>query len=58
MRAAFAVVFSYATHREFLHEVADAGTLAFATTSTSIASQEQLWLSVDIDGDALRLTVE
>ncbi len=59
VRVAFAVVFSYATHREFVNEVADAGTLTFATTSTLLASQEQqLWLSVDIDGDALRLNVE
>ena len=59
VEATFAVIFSYALHREFLHEVADAGTLTFATTSTLLANQEQqLWLSVDIDGDALRLNVE
>jgi hypothetical protein len=42
-------------HREFLDEVADAKSLIFATTDTGSAHEEQpLWLSVDIDGDALR----
>jgi hypothetical protein len=58
VRAIFAVAFSYAVHREFLSEVADAGTLVFATTDTETAHEEYpLWLSVDIDGDALRQTI-
>ncbi len=58
VRATFAVAFSYALHRDFLKEVADAGTLVFATTDTEIAHEERpLWLSVDIDGDALRQTL-
>ncbi|NQW59215.1 hypothetical protein HQ459_00405 [bacterium] len=59
VEATFAVVFSYALHREFLYEVADVGALTFATTDTLLASQQQpLWLSVDIDGDALRRSIE
>ncbi|CAB4653600.1 MAG: hypothetical protein F2714_05820 [Actinobacteria bacterium] len=55
VQAMFAVAFSYALHREFLEEVADAGSLIFATTEVEAAHEEQpLWLSVDIDGDALR----
>lgn len=58
VQAIFAVAFSYALHRDFLKEVADAGTLVFATTDTEIAHEERpLWLSVDIDGDALRQTL-
>ena len=58
VRAIFAVAFSYAAHREFLNEVADAGTLVFATTDAETAHKEHpLWLSVDIDGDALRQTI-
>ena len=58
VQAIFAVAFSYALHREFLKEVADAGTLVFATTDTETAHEEHpLWLSVDIDGDALRQTI-
>jgi hypothetical protein len=58
VRAMFAVAFSYALHREFLEEVADAGSLIFATTNVEAAHEEQpLWLSVDIDGDALRQTM-
>jgi hypothetical protein len=54
----FAVAFSYALHREFLNEVADAGTLVFATTDAQTAHEERpLWLSVDIDGNALRQTI-
>jgi hypothetical protein len=54
----FAVAFSVALHREFLNEVADAKSLVFATTDTGSAHEEQpLWLSVDIDGDALRQTM-
>jgi hypothetical protein len=38
--------------------VADAGMLLFATTDTRRAHEEMpLWLSVDIDGDALRQAV-
>lgn len=55
VRAIFAVAFSYARHREFLKEVATVGILILATTDTEVAHEERpLWLSVDIDGDALR----
>ena len=55
VQAMFAVAFSYALHREFLNEVADAEFLIFATTDTGSAHEEHpLWLSVDIDGAALR----
>lgn len=58
VRAIFAVAFSYAVHREFLNEVADAGSLIFATTDAQTAFEERpLWLSVDIDGNALRQTL-
>jgi hypothetical protein len=54
VQAMFAVAFSFALHREFLNEVADAKSLIFATTDTGSAHEEQpLWLSVDIDGEAL-----
>jgi hypothetical protein len=59
VQATFAVAFSYELHREFLNEVADVGALVFATTDTETAHEEQpLWLSVDIDGDALRQTLQ
>jgi len=46
------------SYREFLKEVADAGTLIFATTDVGTAHEEHpLWLSVDIDGGALRQTI-
>jgi hypothetical protein len=52
------VAFSYALHREFLNEVADAGSLIFATTDAQTAHEERpLWLSVDIDGNVLRQTI-
>jgi hypothetical protein len=55
VEAMFAVAFSYSIHREFLHQVADAGTLVFATTNTETAHEERpLWLSVFIDGTGLR----
>ena len=55
VQAMFAVAFSFALHRDFLNEVSDAKSLTFATTDTGSAHEEQpLWLSVDIDGDALR----
>ena len=58
VQAMFAVAFSYALHREFLNEVADAKSLIFATTDVEAAHEEHpLWLSVDIDGDALRQTM-
>jgi hypothetical protein len=58
VRAMFAVAFIYALHREFLEEVADAGSLIFATTDVEAAHEEQpLWLSVDIDANALRQTM-
>ena len=58
VRAIFAVAFSYALHREFLNEVADAGSLIFATTDAQTAHEDRpLWLSVDIDGNALRQTI-
>ena len=58
VQAKFAVAFSYTLHAEFLNEVADAGALTFATTDVETAHEEHpLWLSVDIDGDALRQTM-
>ena len=58
VQAIFAVAFSYALHQDFLNEVADAGTLVFETTFTGTAHEEHpLWLSVDIDGNALRQTI-
>jgi len=55
VEAMFAVAFSYSLHQDFLYEVADAGTLVFATTSTETAHQERpLWLSVFIDGNDMR----
>ena len=59
VQATFAVAFSYELHREFLNEVADAGSLVFATTDTETAHEERpLWLSVNIDGAALRQTLQ
>jgi hypothetical protein len=59
VQATFAVAFSYELHRDFLNEVADAGTLVFATTDTETAHEERpLWLSVFIDGSALRQTLQ
>ena len=58
VQAMFAVAFSYSLHAEFLKEVANAGSLIFATTDGEAAHEEHpLWLSVDIDGAALRLTM-
>ena len=58
VRAVFAVTFSYAQHREFLKDVAEAGALIFATTNVKNAIEDQpLWLSVDIDGNALLETL-
>jgi len=58
VRAMFAVAFSYAQHREFLKDVAEAGALIFATTDVENARDDQpLWLSVDIDGGALLETL-
>ena len=58
VQAMFAVTFSYALHRDFLNEVADAESLIFATTDTGSAHEDRpLWLSVDIDGAALRQTM-
>ena len=58
VQAMFAVAFSYALHGDFLKEVADAGSLIFATTDVEAAHEDRpLWLSVDIDGDALRQTM-
>jgi hypothetical protein len=55
VQAMFAVAFSYSLHAEFLKDVADTGSLTFATTDLEAAHEEHpLWLSVDIDGDALR----
>ena len=59
VQAMFVVAFSYELHREFLNEVADAGSLVFATTATESAYEDRpLWLSVDIDGTALRQTLQ
>ena len=58
VQAMFAVAFSFVLHREFLNEVADPESLIFATTDTGSAHEEHpLWLSVDIDGAALRHTM-
>ena len=58
VRAMFAVAYSYAQHREFLKDVAEAGALIFATTDVENAHEDQpLWLSVDIDGGALLETL-
>ena len=58
VHAIFAVAFSYAQHREFLKDVAEAGALIFATTNVENAIEDQpLWLSVDIDGSALLETL-
>ncbi len=58
VQAIFAVAFSYAQHREFLKNVAEAGALIFATTDVENAIEDQpLWLSVDIDGSALLETL-
>ena len=58
VRALFAVAFSYAQHREFLKDVAEAGALIFATTDVENAIEDQpLWLSVNIDGSALLETL-
>ena len=58
VRAMFAVAFSYAQHREFLKDVAEAGALIFATTDVENAREDEpLWLSVDIDGSALLETL-
>ena len=58
VQAMFAVAFSYSLNAEFLKEVANAGSLIFATTDGEAAHEEHpLWLSVDIDGDALRQTM-
>ena len=58
VQAMFAVAFSYSLHAEFLNDVADAGSLIFATTNVEAAHEDRpLWLSVNIDGDALRQTV-
>ena len=58
VQAIFAVAFSYAQHREFLKDVAEAGALIFATTNVENAIEDQpLWLSVDIDGNALLETL-
>jgi hypothetical protein len=55
VQAMFAVAFIYSLHAEFLNDVADAGSLIFATTDTGSAHEEHpVWLSVDIDGAALR----
>ncbi len=59
VHAIFAVVFSYALHKEFLGEVADSGTLVFATTNTETAQEDSpIWWSVDIDGDTLRQSLK
>ena len=58
VQAMFAVAFSYALHGDFLKEVADSGSLIFATTEVEVAHEDRpLWLSVDIDGNALRQTM-
>ena len=57
--ATFAIVFDYELHRGFLMEVADVGTLVFATTDVVNAHEERpLWLSVFVDGVNLRQALE
>ena len=57
--AMFAVVFDRSTHRDFLVDVAQVGALTFATTDIELAQFEQpLWLSVDIDGEALIQSID
>jgi hypothetical protein len=59
VQATFAGVFSDELHKDFLSEVADAGALIFATTDTESARDDgPVWLSVDIDGDALRQSMK
>lgn len=56
--ATFAVVFDYKSHREFLNEVAEVGTLVFATTDVTTAHEDRpLWLSVFVDEENLRQVV-
>lgn len=52
---AFALVFSLPAQRHVLDEAADKGNLMVATTPpTRVASDQPLWLAIDIDGEALR----
>lgn len=58
VQAVFAVAFSYVQHREFLEEVANASALVFATTDVQTAHKDRpMWLSVNIDGEALLQTI-
>ena len=57
--AAFAVVFDLRIHAEFLRDVAEAESLTFATTSPENAEVDRpLWLSVDIDQEALTAVID
>ena len=55
VRAAFAIAFDRHIHTQFLESVADAGSLTIATTDPRDAAVDRpWWLSIDIDGPALR----
>ena len=57
--AAFAVVFDLRLHTDFLRSVAMAESLTFATTSPESAEVDRpLWLSVDIDQEALTTVID
>lgn len=52
---AFALAFSLPGQRHVLDEAADAGHLMVATTPPSqVASDQPLWLAIDLDADSLR----
>ncbi len=54
VRAAFAVAFDLAAHREFLAVAGAHGRLAIATTDpASVAEDRPLWLAVDLDAPAV-----
>ena len=57
--AAFAVVFDLRLHAAFLRDVAAAESLTFATTIPEHAEADRpLWLSVDIDQEALTAVID
>lgn len=57
--AAFAVVFDLRLHAAFLRDVAVAESLTFATTIPEHAEADRpLWLSVDIDQEALTAVID
>ena len=59
VRAAFAIAFDTTRHSEFLETVADASSLTIATTDPFDAAVDRpWWLSIDLDGPALRRVIE